>query len=134
MLALRDFENHILREENVYFEYFKMREKQFEIIERVLPMVTSLTSTVKQGEMVAAFLEELSENIHPGNTAYIYIDKLRGMKKEFEEMELPKTRKEFEVRAALLQLVNEMNEYLIIKSSLYVKKVNVHEMKKVEAN
>ncbi|MDR4948501.1 aromatic acid exporter family protein [Neobacillus cucumis] len=134
MLALRDFENHILREENVYFEYFKMREKQFEIIERVLPMVTSLTSTVKQGEMVAAFLEELSENIHPGNTAYIYIDKLRDMKKEFEEMELPKTRKEFEVRAALLQLVNEMNEYLIIKSSFYVKKVNAHEMRKAEAN
>jgi uncharacterized membrane protein YgaE (UPF0421/DUF939 family) len=82
--------------------------------------------------MVADFLEELSENIHPGNTAYIYIDKLKGMKKEFEEMELPKTRQEFEVRAALLQLVNEMNEYLIIKSSLYAKKMN--ETKKVEAN
>ena len=32
-------------------------------------------------------------------------------------MELPKTREEFEIRAALLQLVNEMNRYLIIKSS-----------------
>ncbi|PLS01673.1 aromatic acid exporter family protein [Neobacillus cucumis] len=134
MIALRDFENHILREDNLYFQYFKMREKQFEIIERLLPMVTSLTRTVVQGKMVAAFLEELSENIHPGNTAYIYIDKLREMKKEFEEMELPKTREEFEVRAALLQLVNEMNEYLIIKSSLYVKKINAHETKKREVN
>ena len=132
MLAFRDFENRIRRDENLYFEYFKIREKQFEILERVLPIVTSLSSTVKQGNMVADFLEELSENIHPGNTAYIYIDKLKGMKKEFEEMELPKTRQEFEVRAALLQLVNEMNEYLIIKSSLYAKKMN--ETKKVEAN
>ncbi|MCM3724506.1 aromatic acid exporter family protein [Neobacillus cucumis] len=133
MLALRDFENHILREENLYFEYFKIREKQFEIIERVLPIVTSLTSTLVQGKIVAAFLEELSENIHPGNTAYIYIDKLRGMKKEFEEMELPKTREEFEVRASLLQLVKEMNDYLIIKSSLYVKEVIVHDSNKVKA-
>ena len=132
MLAYRDFENRLWREENSYFEYFKIREKQFEIIERVLPMVTSLSSTVKQGNMVADFLEELSENIHPGNTAYIYIDKLKEMKKEFEDMELPKTRQEFEVRAALLQLVNEMNEYLIIKSSLYVKKMN--ETMRVEAN
>ncbi|WP_160721528.1 aromatic acid exporter family protein [Bacillus sp. USDA818B3_A] len=134
MLALRDFENHFLREENLYFEYFKMREKQFEILERVLPIVTSLTSTVVQGKMVAAFLEELSENIHPGNTAHIYIDKLREMKKEFEEMELPKTREEFEVRAALLQLVNEMNEYLIIKSSFHVIQTSAHEKKKAVVN
>ncbi|MFJ5715625.1 aromatic acid exporter family protein [Neobacillus sp. NPDC093127] len=117
MLALRDMENHFLREENIYFHYFKMREKQFEIIERVLPIVTSITSKVTQGKMIADFLVELSENIHPGNTAHLYIDKLNGMKKEFEEMELPKTREEFETRAALLQLVNEMNDYLIIKSS-----------------
>lgn len=117
MLALQDVENHFLREENIYFYYFKMREKQFELIERILPIVTSITSTVKQGHMVAEFLEELSENIHPGNTAHIYIGKLKKMKNEFEEMELPKTREEFETRAALLQLVNEMNSYLIIKSS-----------------
>jgi uncharacterized membrane protein YgaE (UPF0421/DUF939 family) len=122
MLALRDMENHFLREENIYFHYFKMREKQFEIIERVLPIVTSITSKVKQGKMIADFLEELSKNIHPGNTAHLYIDKLNVMKKEFEEMALPKTREEFETRAALLQLVNEMNDYLIIKSSFQAKK------------
>ena len=132
MLALRNIENHIVREENLYFQYFKMREKQFEIIERVLPIVTSLTSTVEQGKMVADFLEELSENIHPGNTAYIYLAKLREMKHIFEEMELPKTREEFEVRAGLFQLINEMNDYLIIKSSL--KNLSVHETRKIESN
>lgn len=116
-LAILDLENHFLREENLYFHYFKMREKQFEIIERVLSIVTSITGTVEQGNMVADFLETLSGNIHPGNTAYIHLEKLRVMKREFEEMELPKTRQEFETRAALLQLVNEMNDYLIIKSS-----------------
>jgi uncharacterized membrane protein YgaE (UPF0421/DUF939 family) len=47
----------------------------------------------------------------------IYIQKLMKMKAEFEESDLPKTREEFEARAALLQLVNEMERYLIIKSS-----------------
>nr|WP_263325809.1 aromatic acid exporter family protein [Neobacillus sp. Marseille-Q6967] len=123
-LALMDIENHFLREENIYFRYFKIREKQFEIIERVLPMVTSITRTVTQGKMIADFLEELSENIHFGNTAYIYLEKLKNMKKEFQEMPLPKTREEFEVRASLLQLVNEMNQYLIIKSSFKTEKGN----------
>jgi uncharacterized membrane protein YgaE (UPF0421/DUF939 family) len=82
--------------------------------------------------MIAEFLEELSENIKPGNTAHIYLGKLKEMKKEFEEMELPKTREEFEVRAALLQLVKEMNEYLIIKSSYRTSKWN--KSRKLEAN
>lgn len=117
ILAFRDVENHFLRSENIYYQYFKMREKQFEIIERVLPLVTSLTTSVKQGKMIADFLEELSENIHPGNTALFYIEKLMRMKVEFEEMELPKTREEFEIRAALFQLINEIKQYLILKSS-----------------
>jgi uncharacterized membrane protein YgaE (UPF0421/DUF939 family) len=135
-LALQDVENHFLRDEDTYFQYFKMRKKQFEIIERVLPIVTSITHTVKQGHMVANFLDELSENIHAKNTAYIYLEKLNEMKKIFEEMELPKTREEFEVRAALLQLVNEMNEYLIIKGSFKGIETSskVNEKRKVEAN
>jgi uncharacterized membrane protein YgaE (UPF0421/DUF939 family) len=135
-LALQDVENHFLRDEDTYFHYFTMREKQFDIIERILPIVTSITHTVKQGHMIADFLEELSENIHSRNTAHIYLKKLREMKKTFEEMELPKTREEFEVRAALLQLVNEMKDYLIIKSTFKGLKSSseVNEPSKIEAN
>ncbi|XJZ26147.1 aromatic acid exporter family protein [Bacillota bacterium Lsc_1132] len=136
MIAFRDVENRLSGNEMGYYQYFTMREQQFEIIERVLQIVTSLTSTVKQGKMIADFLEELSENIHPGNTAYIYIEKLQKMKKEFEEMELPKTREEFEARAALLQLVIEMERYLLIKSSFKgIKKSDrTNEKRKLAAN
>jgi uncharacterized membrane protein YgaE (UPF0421/DUF939 family) len=94
-----------------------MREKQFEIIERVLPSVTSLALPVEQREMIADFIEELSDHIHPGNTAIQFLDKLYRMRVSFENMELPKTREEFEARAALLHFVKEMEQYLIIKSS-----------------
>ncbi|CAM3745426.1 aromatic acid exporter family protein [Aeromicrobium ponti] len=116
-LAFRDVENHFLRNDNLYYNYFKMREKQFEIIERVLPSVTSISLTVEQGEMIADFIEELSEHIHPGNTAIQFLEKLYRMRVSFEDMELPKTREEFEARAALLHFVKEMEQYLIIKSS-----------------
>ncbi|MBY0122471.1 aromatic acid exporter family protein [Bacillus sp. S/N-304-OC-R1] len=116
-LSYRDVENHFLRNENIFYHYFKMREKQFEIIERVLPIVTSISYTVEQGEMVADFIEDLSKNIHPGNTAHIFLDKLYKMKTSFKNMDLPKTRIEFEARAALFQFVREMEEYLWIKSA-----------------
>ncbi|MED3551116.1 aromatic acid exporter family protein [Cytobacillus praedii] len=117
VLAYRDVENRLLRNENVYYHYFKMREKQFEIIERVLPIVISISYTIEQGEMVADFMEELAANIHPGNTANRFLEKLYEMKSSFKSMELPKTREEFEARAALFQFVREMEEYLWIKSS-----------------
>ncbi|WP_338470188.1 aromatic acid exporter family protein [Niallia sp. XMNu-256] len=119
VLSFQEMENQFLHneEESLYFTYFKIREKQFEIIERVLPIITSISKTVEQGKIIADFIEELSEHIHGGNTADIYLDKLNKMHKEFEKMELPKTREEFEIRAALFHFINEMEQYLLIKRS-----------------
>ncbi|MFC3882835.1 aromatic acid exporter family protein [Bacillus songklensis] len=119
-LAFRDVENHFLRTENYYYHYFKTREKQFEIIERVLPLVTSIESVVEQRYMIADFLEELSLCIHPGNTAQLFLIKLRQLQEEFKGASLPQTRGEFEARAQLYQLMREIEQYLIIKKSLKV--------------
>ncbi|MGX1192994.1 aromatic acid exporter family protein [Metabacillus sp. SLBN-84] len=115
-LAFRDVENHFMRHENLYYHYFKMREKQFEIIERVLPIIASIKVTVDQAEIVADFIREVREAIHPGNTAHKFLVKLAEMRRMFEEMPLPETREEFEARAALLHFVREMEQYLVIKS------------------
>lgn len=134
-LAFRDVENRFRRDENLYYHYFKMREKQFEIIERVLPSVTSIALPVEQGEMIADFIEELSEHIHPGNTALLFLEKLYRMKVSFENMDLPKTREEFEARAALLHFVKEMEQYLIIKSSFKgLKDKEMNQSRTAEAN
>ncbi|MBB5326169.1 uncharacterized membrane protein YgaE (UPF0421/DUF939 family) [Anoxybacillus tepidamans] len=116
LAALRNVENRFLRNEEGYYHYFRMREKQFEIVERVLPLVTSLTYTVEQRNVIADFIDELSDAIHPGNTADRFLRQLNEMKKRFETMPLPKTREEFEERAALLHLVKELEQYLLIKS------------------
>ncbi|WP_243290176.1 aromatic acid exporter family protein [Bacillus sp. FJAT-47783] len=115
-LALRNVENQVLRHEDIYYHYFKMREKQFEIIERVLPTVASISANVEQAEIVAQYIEELRTNIHPGNTAQKFLRKLHLLSKQFQEMPLPNTREEFETRAALFHFLNEMEQYLIIKS------------------
>ncbi|MGN7394797.1 aromatic acid exporter family protein [Peribacillus frigoritolerans] len=116
-LAFRDVENHFLREEDLYYHYFKMREKQFEIIERILPLVTNIPLVVKQSGIVADFIEDLAENVHPQNTAILYLRKLEEMEIHFRGMALPQTREEFESRAALLQLMKEMERYLLLKHS-----------------
>lgn len=135
-LALLDVENNILRDENLYYQYFRIREKQFEIIERVLPSVTSIPHHVEQGTMVAEFVETLAKGINPGNTVLFHLEKLMRMKAEFENMELPKTREEFEARAALLHFVNEMEQFLLLKRSFkgLATSKNRHEKEAAGAN
>ncbi|KAA0560981.1 aromatic acid exporter family protein [Rossellomorea aquimaris] len=130
-IAFKDVENHFLRDENLYYLYFKMREKQFEILQRILPIATSISLTVEQGHRIAEFLDELSDHIHPGNTALFYLKKLYDMKVEFELMDLPKTREEFETRAALYQFVQEMEQYLLLKSSFKGIKKDENDQKEV---
>lgn len=116
-LAFRDVENHFFPNENLYYHYFRMREKQLEVIERILPLVASLPLKVEQGGMIADFLEELVDNITPGDPPKNFLKRLLDMRTEFEHMELPKTREEFESRAALLQLTKEIEQYLNLKHS-----------------
>lgn len=117
-LALLDTENrYTMTTDNYYYEYFQMREKQFEIIDRVLPIIASISVNVEQGHMIADFTEEIAQNINTRNKALLFIEKLKEMKETFAAMDLPKTREEFEVRAELLHFVNEMERYLMIKNS-----------------
>lgn len=116
-LAFQDVENHLTRKENLYYVYFDMREQQLEIIERVLPKITALPVIVQQSDLVAVFMEELSENVHSGNTASHFRKKLEEVKVEFAKMPLPNDHQTFIAMAALYQFIEEMDAYLAIKQS-----------------
>ncbi len=114
-IALQNVENHLLRYDDQYYHYFKMREKQFDIIERMIPLISSLDHTVIQGEKIAEYLEELSKGVQPGLGPIDFLDRLNELQGEFKKMELPKSRDEFEIRSALFSFVKEIEQYLIIK-------------------
>ncbi|KGR91454.1 hypothetical protein CD30_05200 [Ureibacillus massiliensis 4400831 = CIP 108448 = CCUG 49529] len=116
-LAFKDVENHLTRKENAYYLYFDMRERQLEIIERVLPKITALPVMVQQVELVANFMKDLADHVHSGNTARSFRDKLDIVKKEFAEMPLPESHEKFVAMASLYQFIEEMDQYLEIKQS-----------------
>ncbi|RLQ92161.1 aromatic acid exporter family protein [Planomicrobium sp. Y74] len=116
-LAYQDVENHVTRLENKYYRYFDMRQDQFEIIERILPKISTLPVLVKHAQLIADFLNDLADHVHAGNTAYHYLDKLEVVKKEFSLLPLPKSHKEFQSMAALYQVIEELDSYLEIKQS-----------------
>lgn len=116
-LVERDRENHLLSDNRSFERYFRMREKQFILLQQMLPLVTRLPKKDDPvSGRIADFFEGLSESIHPGNTAIIFLDELAEVRKKFDEESLPKSQEEFETRASLLQLLYDIEEYLILKS------------------
>lgn len=123
-LVSLDRENHLLRSYHPYYEYFKMRRKQFDLLKRMLPLVSRLPKTDHLSKSIAGFFEGLSDAVHPGNTAVIYLEKLKDLQNVFNHEELPATREEFETRANLFRLLREIEEYLIIKNKFKKSDVN----------
>lgn len=117
-LSVQDAENRLRNQEDRYYSYFLMREKQFELLQQMLPIVSSLTQQVPQGRVIADFLDHLSKAIHPGNTAYLFLDKLHEMRREMQRDSLPLTQAEFEIRASLFYLLKLIEQYLFIKHEL----------------
>jgi len=110
-----DKENHLLRDQHPYYDYFIMREKQLALLGRMLPLVTKLPDKDVISEEIAEFFIKLSEAVHPGNTAIVYLNDLNNIRKNFDENSLPVTQKEFETKANLFRLLHEIEEYLILK-------------------
>ena len=124
-IAIQDVENHLLRKQNKDYYYLEMREDQLELLKHMMKIVAIFSSTsldVKQKEMFAEFLENLSRNVHSGDTTDISLNELEELYALIRKMELPKTREEFEVRANLFYLIFEMKNYLNIKKNLFAKR------------
>jgi uncharacterized membrane protein YgaE (UPF0421/DUF939 family) len=126
--AIHNVENRFDEEELWFYRYFQMREKQFDILDHLLPRLTSLSPTSDDGERLAAFIDRLADGIHPGNTAEIYLEELAKMNDVYRSMPLPQTVEEFELRATILLVIDEIRRYLTIKKRLA--KQYVYEEKK----
>jgi uncharacterized membrane protein YgaE (UPF0421/DUF939 family) len=124
-IAVQDVENHLLRKQNKDYYYLEMRENQLELLKHMMKIVAIVSSSslhVKQKEMFAEFLENLSQNVHSGDTTDISLNELEELKASIRKTELPKTREEFEIRANLFYLIFEMENYLNIKKKLFSKR------------
>jgi len=118
-LAIVEQENNLFQKKDSYYAYFQLRDKQLAIIERVLPYVTSISTKVEQSKLIAKFIDEMSDHINSANTVDIRLQSLNDLRANFQEMDLPKTREEFEIRAALFYFVQEMEQFLLIKKHFF---------------
>ncbi|MBW7456563.1 aromatic acid exporter family protein [Paenibacillus sepulcri] len=94
--------------------YFEMRRQQLESIQQMLVLLAFVYEKLPQGELVAELFESLPDDVKSDVYEGSIERKLSGLEGRFRAMALPVSREEFEVRAAILQLMHELERYLSI--------------------
>lgn len=117
--AYKIVNNHFFKSSSYYTDYINMRINQFDTIKRMRLHFQRFNIPVEQMNVMADFTLCVSENISEMNDCKSLLIDLDILRSEFKKMELPKTREEFESRAQLLQFLNDMEEFLLIKRNFF---------------
>ncbi|MCT4785681.1 aromatic acid exporter family protein [Exiguobacterium aestuarii] len=116
-LALRRMGNSIgKRNEDMDYLYFRMRERQYDILKRVADNAKEITMVVNEAKPVATFLRRVGDHVNEQADASVFLQELEEMIEHYRKnVPLPTTREEFEVRSSLLNILSDVKSYLILK-------------------
>lgn len=115
-LAFRDVKNHFGRNENSYYHYFDMREEQLDLLRRIQNMLQNIECSDLLLDQLSNLLLEIAENVNSNDYTLLRLHSLYEIRLELDKMPLPQSQNALQTRASLMQLLNELEEYLLIKS------------------
>ncbi|MBC5628907.1 aromatic acid exporter family protein [Clostridium sp. NSJ-6] len=113
--AYKIVNNNFFKSSSYYTDYIAMRRNQFDTIKKMRKNFERFSMPVDQMKNMAMFLKRVAEDIRENNDCKEHLYRLEKLKLQYKNMELPKTREEFENRAQLLNLLNDMEDFLNIK-------------------
>lgn len=115
IMAQKIYKNYFLKSNEIYISYVDMRSAQFESLKRMKRHFSRFYMTYDQTKLLSEFTQDVAVNIYADNDCRQLIEKLNVLREEYKAMELPQNREEFENRALLLQFLNDLEDFLMIK-------------------
>lgn len=119
--ALYYMNNNFLGENDYYYEYMQMRARQCGILKRVYSDIVRLTTTPQQVRALADFVERIAGEFAEENDVQGLLEELEALKESYTVSELPKSREEFENRAMLYHIMEDLKVFLQIKREFFNK-------------
>ena len=113
--ALRYMNNHLITEDDYYYEYMQMRARQCVILKRIYADIIRLSTTPEQGKALADFIRQTAAEFAEQNNVETLLSELERLHHYYEQQRLPVTRQEFENRSMLYHILEDMKAFLDIK-------------------
>jgi len=115
-LAFRDVKNHFVRNENSFYHYFDMREEQVELLKRMTSLLERINTDDAILEKISQLMYEIGSNVNSNDYTALRLHSLYEIRLSLDDLPLPTTHKTLNSRAHIIQILNELEEYLNIKS------------------
>ncbi|ATQ49752.1 MULTISPECIES: aromatic acid exporter family protein [Staphylococcus] len=115
-LAFRDVKNHFVRNENSFYHYFDMREEQVELLKRMTSLLEKINTDDPILEKISQLMYEIGSNVNSNDYTALRLHSLYEIRLSLDDLPLPTTHKTLNSRAHIIQILNELEEYLNIKS------------------
>lgn len=104
-----------------YLAYLYMRRNQLGYINNMYHSVKRIEKHHKYEKVISEYIKVLVEDIGIDDKATNQLKMLEDMKFKFREESLPKTRPEFETRALLFHILEDLEELLNVKVRFHVR-------------
>ncbi|OXM86577.1 aromatic acid exporter family protein [Paenibacillus rigui] len=112
-LVMMDMENQWLSKGSSYYHKLEIKQQQLDIMERMLPYVSRISVKMEQGIRIGDFMQALSSHLSDGTESkQQMVDNLRTIREYHKLLPLPETRHEFENRASLYAVANELEIFI----------------------
>ena len=107
--------NSFSRHPEYYIDYFEMRLLQIDELHSLHYEMRKMQSMPEQAEIVAEFVDFVSESIGKMQVLDVQLDRLYNILEHMKTQELPKSREEFECRSILYHVLMDLEDFLLIK-------------------
>ncbi len=123
-------ENHLTKEVTYDYQYFEMRRDQSKLLEIMAANLNEFRWDGEEMAILSEMFKQTAQQLAEQNTASQLIDDIEDLLKQFRERPLPQTRREFEKRAQLYQLLRDLKRFVQLKVDFF-QTYGVHYFKKV---
>lgn len=121
-LAWIEYENTTFLKsvQNYYVKYAQMRKQQYDILEQISKLLPTIIPNREENRILSSIIGETAQQLDEKNPGISLLEEIEKLYKVVRELELPKTRKEFESRAILYYILTEFEKFLLLKHDFYV--------------
>lgn len=118
-VVYHDHHNQLFKQTNYHVHYFEMRQNQNTILRQMANYINQCHLESREAVILAHLFHQTAEQLSETNPGHAILDDISQFREAFRQRDLPKTRQEFETRAVLYQLLNDMERLIQLKVDFY---------------
>lgn len=99
--------------------YLAMRRQQIVVLKQMAERIPNDLLLLPQNLSLAMFMEEVAAEFSEDNDAHDLLERWSLLRDAYRQQPLPSSRKEFEQRAGLLQILEDLRYFLRLKQQFY---------------